>query len=117
DPTPVYLKGQLDELRLYQRALSEVEMAMLANEFTSTALPHSPLPSQGAFPNPTRGILHLPGNWTKMDPVYLLDLQGRILAELEVRDRQVALGDRPPGVYVLRGRNGLRSLVQRIVVE
>ena len=117
DPSPVYLKGQLDELRLYKAALSDVEIASLASEFTATGLANSLLPSQGLFPNPCQGMLNLPGNWASMRDLYLLDSKGRVLAELEARNQQVELGDIPPGVYLLWGRSDLRSLAQRIVIE
>jgi len=76
------------------------------------------------FPNPTRDLLFIQpeGDWGAQLSVSLTDLLGRVAQEVRFDNQAAAamslsLAHLPPGLYLLRAGDGLRSVVRKVWVQ
>jgi len=76
------------------------------------------------FPNPTRDLLFIQpeGDWGAQLSVSLTDLLGRVAQEVRFDNQTAAamslsLAHLPPGLYLLRAGDGLRSVVKKVWVQ
>lgn len=76
------------------------------------------------FPNPTRDLLFVQpeGDWGAQLSISLTDLLGRVAQEVRLENQTAAamslsLAHLPPGLYLLRAGDGLRSVVRKVWVQ
>lgn len=122
--------GLLDDVRIYDRALSNAELDSLAGGMFSTAVAERPAPGGLELlqnqPNPASGRTTLSYRLPVPGPVSLRlhDLHGRLVSELEHGTRAagmhtctVDLGNVGPGVYFYTLRSAGSVLTRKLVVE
>ncbi|HLP96613.1 MAG TPA: LamG-like jellyroll fold domain-containing protein [Saprospiraceae bacterium] len=104
-----YHHGMLDDVRIYNRALSaaEVSALYLVEVNCNTISTHEAINEQNltAFPNPTTGLLTFdwkvpPPDWT----LQVFDLQGKLIQTIASNNpkESINISEMPPGLYVIR---------------
>jgi hypothetical protein len=99
----LYFNGLLDDIRIYNRALSEDEISSLYDLKTSVGV-EPELPKIQVYPNPfnTKSFVQLPGAFDKKT-VLLYGLDGRVVRNYETSEATLQLirGDLTSGIYLL----------------
>jgi hypothetical protein len=101
-------RGYIDEVKLYDAALSPNQIDLLYNTASinpsSSSAQNQMESSIQLFPNPTQNLLNIQSNGLDFNEIELTDLHGRT-QRLEIapnRQYQLDLSDYPAGLYVLR---------------
>ncbi|PHI21401.1 hypothetical protein CEQ90_03105 [Lewinellaceae bacterium SD302] len=114
-----YFNGALDELRIYNRRLSERDIAELYLQFIGE--PDSPPQTiqVSVFPNPTTRILKVDFQEAADRRVEIVDGAGRNMFYSRYADRRAELNvsGLPPGIYFLRIREGEQMVMHKFVKQ
>ena len=119
-----YYTGSLDDIAIYDRAISQSEIIQLFNDNCSTvSLEESSLISSRVYPNPNNGEVHIHlvnNNLYEIENAYLVDILGRkIMLDLDVlrASGTVNLSNNMPSIYHLFFEiNGVRHR-HKLIVE
>jgi hypothetical protein len=111
-----YFKGRIDDVRVFDCALSATEISALCDMGTAIAATE-PSASLSVYPNPTRGTVTIIGDYSATTPIDIHDVQGR-LAQAPITNRSAGatmldLSALPSGLYTVR----YGGAVQRIVKQ
>ncbi len=124
-----YYTGFLDDVRIYDRALSNAELDSLSGNRASSVPQHETATGLELFqnqPNPTNGTTTLSFNQPTAGPVSLriYDLNGRLLTEVEngtvsagTHSYSVDLSNVGAGVYLYELRSAGSVLTRKLLVE
>lgn len=124
-----YYAGLLDDVRIYDRALSNAELDSLYGDLYASVPERSATAGLALFqnqPNPAQGSTTISFRQPAAGPVSLrlYDLNGRLLTELENGTRSagthaynVDLSNVAPGVYLYELRSSGSVLTHRLLVE
>jgi hypothetical protein len=119
-----WLKGSIDEFKVYNRALSASEIATIASNSSSRlATVESPIVTKGeglkVYPNPVKDQLtfQLPNDFRNGTMLKLMDVNGRIVYNKKISGVQYKLqaDQLPSGTYFIQLNNGSRIITQKIV--
>ena len=114
-PHPNHFTGAVDDLRIYERAISEEEVALLFEEELSSNIREVKLVNFKIFPNPTDNSLslELPAA-TDVKSIKIIDLTGKIVREKNYRSgEKVHVGNLSSGVYFLNLFNSENLFIGR----
>lgn len=123
-----FFYGALDEIRIYDRRLSEREIEMLYRDFQGDNQPSSfakqsvATPELSIFPNPTSRILKVRFSAAASRSVEITDAAGRNMSYGKYTESEISINVSgfPPGTYFLRikGEAGLtvRQFVKQGIV-
>jgi hypothetical protein len=116
-----YFDGVIDDLRIYNRALSSSEVAQLYN-FQPVSIENDLVQPLKIFPNPTNSILNviLDSNTNNGNVSYsILDSFGRTHKNGFINDRleQINVADMAGGVYFIRIDNEDNTLIKKLTIQ
>ena len=103
DPSPVYLNGTLDEIRVYDVALSNGEIQDLFDEFlVSTSTVDKADISFSIRPNPSSDYIYIDSSF-EVNKMSVFDTQGRFVKELFADDaNKFAVHSLSQGIYIVK---------------
>lgn len=113
-----FFNGKIDDLRIYNRLLSPLEIDSLLNEanpMTTGISDNSPINNTIAvFPNPTKNVI----NFSAQTNMQLTNLSGQIVADRK-NVKTIDLSDQPKGIYflILTDNNGQETQRSKIIKE
>ncbi|WP_298533706.1 LamG-like jellyroll fold domain-containing protein [uncultured Algibacter sp.] len=115
DPNPVYLKGSLDEIQLYDVALTAAQINQLYNEFNTASVSENSV-SVSMYPNPASSIISIRSS-LRFDTASVFNLNGQLIKTISIENEMVDIGFLNSGIYLMRlSEDGNSSLVKRLVV-
>lgn len=125
DRTVQYLKGAIDELRIYNRALSAEEIENIYLENTGTVgISAGQIEKENRahiFPNPAYSDLRydIRRSGLEITGYSISDLNGKILRSVNTRDKtgMITVKGLSPGLYNLGFRAGDRVHFQKLLIE
>ena len=109
--TDYYYKGDLDDIRIYSRALSTLEIDSLFKESNPVSVgikEGAPATAVNFYPNPTRGHITLSDNCN----ISIMDITGKLLIEAQ-NTNNINLTAQPTGIYFITLTNAKGELIQR----
>jgi hypothetical protein len=119
--TNYYLRGTLDEVRIYNKSLSPNEIETLKDQWQAD--PITSIDSEAVtvdiYPNPTSGRIHIAIN-TPIIGIEVVDLTGRKVASsysTTIDGIEVNLSNASTGLLILRINLGNEIIYKKIVVE
>ncbi len=115
DFNPVYLKGTLDEIQLYDVALTQAQITQLYNAFNTASVNDINLRVK-LFPNPATSNVNIQTN-LRFKEVAIFNLQGQLLSVLPVVSETINVSSLNEGVYFLRFKDNIVSYNKRLVVS
>ena len=113
-----FFNGKIDDLRIYNRLLSPLEIDSLLNEanpMTTGISDNSPINNTiTVFPNPTKNVI----NFSAQTNMQLTNLSGQIVADRK-NVKTIDLSDQPKGIYflILTDNNGQETQRSKIIKE
>lgn len=96
---PYYFKGYLDDMRIYNRALSSSEVNKLFIDSKSTEVESIPDLELVVYPNPTNNKLRIKGIGDGI--INIFDLKGSLVKSLLFKDDIIFETNLPQGNYIL----------------
>ena len=118
DPSPVYLKGVVDEIRIYDRAFSEEEIVQLYDAFRiTTSTIDLEAVSFSYFPNPATNTIHIQtshqqGQYTIINSI------GQILQQGSIQEHQtIDVSTLNEGFYFLEFGEGIQKITQPLIIK
>ncbi len=114
-PHPNHFTGAIDDLRIYERALSEEEITLLFEEGQPSNINGLEMVDFKIYPNPTDSSLSLElPETTDVQSIKIVDLTGKIVREeMYENGNKVHLGNLPSGVYFLNLFNSENQFIGR----
>jgi hypothetical protein len=109
--TDYYYKGDLDDIRIYSRALSTLEIDSLFKESNPVSVgikEGAPASAVSFYPNPTRGHITLSDNCS----ISIMDITGKLVIEAQ-NTNNIDLTAQPTGIYFITLTNAKGELIQR----
>lgn len=107
-----YFNGAIDDIRIYNRVLDQLEVDSLFNESDPITLGLSDNSSTnnsiGIYPNPTKNLI----NFTIQANVQMTSVTGQIIAEIK-NVNTLDISNYPTGIYFLTFIDTNRQVVQR----
>lgn len=118
DPAPVYLKGVLDEIRIYDRAFSEEEIIELYDSFRMTTSTFNIATSSFYYyPNPATTVLNLKTSHQN-EPYKIVNSFGQILQKGQLNVNQtIDVSNLNEGFYFLQYGEGVQRVVKPLVIK
>ena len=121
DNTTQYFEGSIDELWIYNKALTsgevrdlfEVQITEIQNKNDNTRV--------AIFPNPSRGTMHY--NLSELNEkilhIRLSDINGKIVINEEVfsNEKELYIGNLPEGIYFVDFIGQKKSFHEKIVIS
>lgn len=117
DPSPVYLAGTLDEIRLYDIALSDQQIQALYDEFIVSGIEEERLTASiSLYPSPSSEFIHIEAPFS-IDQLDIYNFMGQFVKEASLNDRQnIELKSMENGWYFLKIITGKHELWKRFWV-
>ena len=119
DATAGYFKGKLDELVIYNEAMTAEEVTSLYNEGITTNIPDDTYKENIVMsPNPTTGLTRIDlGSEFQDVKILVQDFTGRLIKSNEYKSGQVFTIklDEPAGIYFVTVISGLKRETLRLV--
>lgn len=118
DNSPLYLKGSLDEILLMNIALTEQQVEILFQEFTTTSVIED-LVSQKIeiFPNPVNHFVNIKTQ-AVIENIKIYDVYGQLVKEVnENVGSKVFLGDLNEGLYFINLNHKNQRLSKKLLIS
>ena len=118
DRSPVFLKGTIDEVKVYKTALDENDIRSLAEEFMLTSS-HAVLPITRffAYPNPTNGLLQLAPEEINGKEIMIYTTGGKLVAQVFTQNHLLDLSHLENGLYYLFFKSKGRLFSSSIILH
>lgn len=123
DRTEQYLRGAIDELRIYNRALSADEIQAAYQENAGSAeLRHNTAEKNKIilYPNPASGVLHYDGrnNGLEIEGYILIDPLGKLIHTAQTSDKTGTIGleGLSPGLYNVVFRTARQTFHHKLII-
>ena len=114
-----YLNGSLDELRIYNRALTSQDVTNLYN-FTGTAVLKldQNKPSFTVYPNPSNGIFHFENSNIDVQSIEIINSLGETVYASDKFIENIELNASKKGIYIIRimDKNNT-TYTEKVIVE
>lgn len=102
DGNPVYLKGVLDEIQLYDIALNSSQRNQLFNQFATAKLNTIDTIIDEIYPIPSKNRVKIKSSF-KIDKIFVLNINGKLIGEYFLnRENQINIESLKKGVYIFR---------------
>ncbi len=116
DPSPVYLRGTLDEIKIYDVALNANEIQQLYDEFSVNSITATKyIDLLEVYPQPASDLLHIMVP-EKQAKVTIYDLHGKLITQLYSENRHIDVSFLNNGVYILKIVIANTILTNRIAI-
>jgi hypothetical protein len=113
---PYYFKGFLDDMRIYNRALtnSEISQLFINSQSTSLTAPNTNFSKLLIYPNPTNSQIRLKGIGDGIVDVY--DIKGSLIKTISFKDDVMFDTELPRGEYIFRIKSRNNNFISRKVL-
>ncbi|MFP5471493.1 MAG: T9SS type A sorting domain-containing protein, partial [Bacteroidia bacterium] len=114
---PYFMKGTIDDIRYWNRALTQEEVELLCNSNLSINENKEDKLLKTIYPNPSNGTTTLVFGSTKPVNITLYDITGKIMLHYnDYIGSELTIKDLKQGVYFVKIYNEQGEAIQRIVV-
>ena len=108
--------GAMDDVLLYNRALTQEEVTMIFNGVTSSTQDNVYDTAVDISPNPTNGILKIDNKSKRKIVSYMLsDVTGQVLQTGDYQKNELDFGQQPSGVYYISFRFEDGSATKKLI--
>lgn len=114
-----YLNGSLDELRIYNRALTNQDVVNLYN-FTGTSVLklNQNKPSFTVYPNPSNGKFHFENSNIAVQSIEIINSLGEIVFVSDKFTENIEINSSKKGIYIIRITDKNNAIyTEKVIVE
>ena len=116
DPNPIYLKGAMDEIRLFNIALTAIQVDELyQQDMTSSTTEIKSEDQLVLFPTPSKDYIEFQSS-EKLESYSIYDLKGTKLQSGILNSNKIEINELYSGIYILILEGKDRQLVKQFVV-
>jgi hypothetical protein len=120
--TAAYHNGQIDDIRLYDRAIDLEGIRALCSEGRDTATENNELTSSDfkLYPNPASDFLTISSNKvakSKIDEISVLDINGKLLNTVSNESHVIDIRELSPGIYFVHISTNEQTITKKFIKQ